>query len=83
MTMGNTSSRKKRSSRKRPRPNFDSQIAIGRDDDAGVGLLFLGAAHGAHGLGLKRAEQLGLAVDGQFTHFVDEQRAAVGVAEEA
>jgi hypothetical protein len=60
-----------------------SGIAVGRRDQAHVGLLDLGRADPHEGAGLEHAQQLHLQVERHLGDLVEEQRAAVGALEEA
>ena len=59
------------------------RIAIGRGEDAHVGLLELGRADAHEGARLEHAQQLDLQVERHLGDLVEEQRAAVGALEEA
>ena len=59
------------------------RVAVGRGDDAHVGLLDLGRADAHEGARLEHAQQLDLEVERHLGDLVEEQRAAVGALEEA
>jgi hypothetical protein len=63
--------------------HFGRQVAVGRGDDAHVDLDRLGRTDGDDLAFLKRAQQLGLQRQRHLGDLVEQQRAAVGSAEEA
>jgi len=60
------------------RPDGLFQVAVRRDYDANVHGDVLHAADTPERLSLQDAQELGLHPESHFTHFVEEQRAAVG-----
>ncbi len=59
------------------------QVLIGGGDDADVGRDFLRTADGEEGMAFENTKELGLAFHGHFADFVEEERSAVGLLEEA
>ena len=59
------------------------EVAVGRRDDPDVDLLRLRAADAADLALLERAQQLRLEIERQLAELVEEQRAAVGLLEQA
>ncbi|GFF09159.1 hypothetical protein SM139_4196, partial [Stenotrophomonas maltophilia] len=59
------------------------QVLVGGREDADIHRLLVGRAHRAHRLFLDRAQQLHLHLQRQFSHFVQEQGAAVRSLEQA
>ena len=59
------------------------EVAVGRGDDADVHRVFGGGAHGLDARFLEDAQEESLGFEGQFGDFVEEDGAAVGVAEES
>ena len=60
-----------------------SRLAVGGGDDAAVDLVAGGVADGPHFLVLQHAQQFALRVNRHFGNFVQEQRAALGLPEQA
>lgn len=54
------------------------EVAVGRGDDADVDWPGFRLAHAGHGAFLNRPEQGDLGLVGEFAHFVQKQRAAIG-----
>src|SRR5690606_28588080 len=63
--------------------NLRPEIAVGGGDDAHVHRDLARVADRANAVRLERAEELGLALERQLRQLVDEERSAVGLAEEA
>ena len=77
IVIGNTDSRKKRSSRNCRAATAALQIAVGGGDDAHVDLERTRPADAFEPLVLERAQDLGLQRQRQLADLVEEQRAAV------